>query len=169
MSAARVDGPDRIPDRIPGQDETHRRIRELLGAVTAALLETQPGLLRFADHRPERDRSSGHSWRGVQTLCHVSALRASAGTPRTTAGGAQHLIEAVHAVAAAHGLRPRSTRHRHGIADATWSDGSGDLLEVVIGVRVAVRAVSAPFLPASPRPLPTTSPLSPAAPPRPAR
>lgn len=163
MSAAIIDG----SDWIPGQDETHRRIHELLGAVTAAVLEAQPGLLGFADHRPERDRSSGSAWRGVQTLCHVSALLASARAPETSASAAQHLLDAVHAVAAARGLRRRSTRLRHGISGATWSDASGDLLEVVIGVRVAVRAISAPFLPGSLRPLPTTSPPSPLSPPTP--
>lgn len=157
-------------DSVPSQDDTRRRLHELLGAVTAAVLEAQPALLGFADHRPERDRSSGSSWRGVQTLCHVSALLVSAGAPGTSASSAPPLLDAVHAVAAARGLQRRSTRHRHGISDATWSDADGDLLEVVIGVRVAVRAVSAPFLPGPLRPLPTTggpSPLSP--PPRPGR
>ena len=50
-------------DEIPGQDATHARIRSLLEDVTAVLLEQQPGLIAFRDHRPERDRSSGGSWR----------------------------------------------------------------------------------------------------------
>ena len=48
-----------------------------------------------------------------------------------------------------------------------------DLLELIVGVRVAVRAISGPFLPGSLDPVTTTSPvtaLSPATPPaRPAR
>ena len=44
-------------DEIQGQDATHARIRSLLEDVTAVLLEQQPGLIAFRDHRPERDRS----------------------------------------------------------------------------------------------------------------
>ena len=42
----------------------------------------------------------------------------------------------------------------------SWAGPAGDLLELVLGVRVAVRAVSAPFLPGSLAPMPTTSPVS---------
>src|SRR5690625_6979955 len=66
------------PDPIADQDHTHGWIRALLEAVTSAVLETQPGLMAFGDHRPERDRPSGGAWRGLETMCHVSALLASA-------------------------------------------------------------------------------------------
>ncbi len=154
-------------DEIPGQDATHERIRSLLEAVTTALLETQPVLLAFRDHRPERDRSSGRSWHGLQTLCHVSALLAADGSPAPDRAGAERLLEAVEGCAVARGLRRRSAEESHGILEATWAGPEGDLLEVIVGVRVAVRAVSAPFLPGSLEPVTTTSPVSALSPPTP--
>ena len=145
-------------DAIPGQDETHARIQELLAAVTDALLDQQPALRTFGDHRPQRDRSSGSSWRGLQTLCHVSALLASAGAPAAEDGTGARLVETVDALAGARGLRRRDRREGPGFLAATWHDGDGELLELIVGVRVAVRAVSAPFLPGSLQPMPSTSP-----------
>ena len=49
----------------------------------------------------------------------------------------------------------------------TWGGADGDLLEVIVGVRVAVRAISAPFLPGSLTPITTTSPVSALSPPTP--
>ena len=145
---------------IPGQDETHSRIRDLLGAVTGAVLEEQPGLLSFEDHRPQRDRSSGDSWHGLQTLCHVSALLVTTGRPERSAEATGQVIEAVHRVAAAWGMRPRAEQVGAAMTTLSWAGPAGDLLELVLGVRVAVRAVSAPFLPGSLAPMPTTSPVS---------
>lgn len=159
-------------DGIPGQDETHARIQELLGAVTDALLDQQPVLRAFHDHRPQRDRSSGSSWRGLQTLCHVSALLASAGRPAESAESTTRLLETAGTLAAARGMRGRDLREGPGFQAATWHDDAGELLEVIVGVRVAVRAISAPFLPGSLRPMPSTSPpprLSPLSSPRPPR
>ena len=150
--------------QIAGQDETHARIHALLSAATAALLQEQAGLLGFEDHRPQRDRSSGMSWRGLETFCHVSALLASSGAPGRADAGAARLLGAADAVAAAAGMRRRSESDAHGICGATWSDAAGDLLEVIVGVRVAVRAVSAPFLPGSLHPVGSTSPPSPISP-----
>lgn len=155
-------------DRIPDQDTTHGRIRSLLASVTGALLEEQPGLLSFHDHRPERDRSSGESWRGLQTLCHVSALLASDAAPDPRPGAAHALLRAVEARAVAAGMHRRAVEEGHGGITVSWRDDLGDLLEVVVGVRVAVRAISAPFLPGSLHPVTTTSPvtaLSPLTPP----
>lgn len=145
---------------IPGQDETHSRIRDLLGAVTGAVLEEQPGLLSFEDHRPQRDRSSGDSWHGLQTLCHVSALLTSSGAPAESASATTSLLAAVQRIADARGMRRRSEQDAHGARGTTWIDPSGDLLEVLVGVRVAVRAISAPFLPGSLTPIASTSPVS---------
>ena len=147
-------------DSIPGQDETHSRIHDLLSAVTTAALEAQPGLVSFQDHRPQRDRSSGGSWRGLQTLCHVSALLTSSGLPAPSTSATTGLLEAVHRIAGARGMHLRSEQDGHGIRGTTWTDASGDLLEVLVGVRVAVRAISGPFLPGSLAPLATTSPAS---------
>lgn len=160
-------------DTVPTQDETHERIRDLLGAVTTALLEEQPELIAFEDRRPQRDRSSGESWHGVGTLCHVSPLLASHGAPRPADSHTEDLVEVVHSVASLRGMR----RHRDldGAASrgASWIDEAGDRLDLVVGVRVAVRAISAPFLPGSLSPVTTTSPPSPISPltppPRPLR
>lgn len=154
-------------DEIPGQDATHARIRALLEAVTTVLLEQQPGLIAFRDHRPERDRSSGSSWHGLQTLCHVSALLASDGPPDPDQAACVRLLEEVERCARAHGLRRRSAEEAHGIHEASWGGADGDLLEVVVGARVAVRAISAPFLPGSLQPVTTTSPVSALSPPTP--
>lgn len=150
--------------QIAGQDETHARIHTLLSAATAALLEEQSGLLGFEDHRPQRDRSSGVSWRGLETVCHVSALLASSGAPGRADAGAARLLGAADAVATVRGMRRRSESDAHGICAATWTDATGDLLEVIVGVRVAVRAISAPFLPGSLSPVGSTSPPSPISP-----
>src|SRR5699024_2523003 len=161
------------PDSVPTQDETHRRVHGLLTSVTTAALEEQPGLIDFHDHRPQRDRSSGASWRGLQTLCHVSALLASSGLPVSSEHSTRRLFEAVHGSATSWGLHRRSERAGPGMTTASWTNAAGDLLEMIVGVRVAVRAVSAPFLPGSLAPMATTSPasaLSPSTPPpRPVR
>lgn len=165
--------PSAAPDEVPGQDETHRRMHSLLTAVTDAALAAQPGLHGFHDHRPQRDRSSGDSWRGLQTLCHVSALLAGDGVPARSPQDAARLIGAVDAVATSYGMRPRAERSGAAMTVVSWTTAAGDLLELTLGVRVAVRAISAPFLPGSLSPMATTSPasaLSPLTPPpRPVR
>jgi len=169
MSALRP----RAPEAIPGQDETHQRMLDLLTSVTGAALQEQPELIGFEDHRPQRDRSSGDSWRGLQTLCHVSALLAATGRRDTSEGATAALIEAVDTVATAHGMLRRSHREGPGMTTISWASPPGDLLEMVLGVRLALRAVSAPFLPGSLDPMASTSPssaLSPLTPPpRPVR
>lgn len=145
---------------IPSQDETHHRIHELLSDLTTTVLEEQPGLVAFHDHRPQRDRSSGDSWRGLQTLCHVSALLVSTAPPAGSPASTASLLEAAHAIAESWGMHRRSEHEGHGITEASWVDAAGGLLEIVVGVRVAVRAVSAPFLPGSLAPMATTSPAS---------
>ena len=145
---------------IPSQDETHHRIHELLSALTETVLEEQSGLIGFHDHRPQRDRSSGDSWRGLQTLCHVSALLVSSAPPAGSAASTARLLAAAQSVAESWGMSPRSEHEGHGITEASWVDSAGGLLEIVVGVRVAVRAVSAPFLPGSLAPMATTSPTS---------
>ena len=152
MSALPVDHP------IADQDHAHSRVRALLDAVTTAVLTQQPALTSFADHRPERDRPSGGAWRGLETMCHVSALLASRQAPDLTADGAQRVLDSAHSVARAWGLDRRSDRDDHGIRTITWTNAAGELLEVIVGVRVAVRAISAPFLPGSLHPAATTSP-----------
>lgn len=147
-------------DSIPGQDETHGRIHTLLSVVTAAILEQQPRLATFEDHRPPRDRSSGDSWHGLQTLCHVSALLTSSGLPEDSPHGTTALLDAADAIAASHGMRRRSEQQGSGSTGRTWISATGDLLEVIVGVRVAVRAISAPFLPGSLTPMASTSPAS---------
>lgn len=169
MSAVRVGS----RDVVPTQDETHQRIRDLLGAVTTALLEEQPELLGFEDHRPQRDRSSGEDWRGLGTLCHVSALLVSGGVPRPADSRIDDLLDVVHSVASLRGMRRHRDQEGAASRAVTWVDDDGDRLDLVVGVRVAVRAISAPFLPGSLTPVTTTSPPSPISPltppPRPLR
>lgn len=147
---------------IADQDRTHGRIRELLEAVTSGVLAEHPELAAFSDHRPERDRPSGSAWRGLETMCHVSALLASmrAPQPRT----APQLLDTAHRAAAHRGLRPRSEHDQNGVRASAWVSEAGDLLEVIVGVKVAVRAISAPFLPGSLQPVTSTSPASPLSP-----
>lgn len=159
MSALPSD-PAEADTSVPSQDETHQRLHELLSAVTDAVLEAQPQLASFHAHRPERDRSSGDSWRGLQTLCHVSALLVTTGRPERSAEATGRVIEAVHRAAATWGMRPRAEQVGAAMTTLSWAGPAGDLLELVLGVRVAVRAVSAPFLPGSLAPIPTTSPVS---------
>ncbi|ASK65392.1 hypothetical protein CFK39_05610 [Brachybacterium avium] len=161
--------PSGAPDAIPSQDQTHQRMHDLLTAVTTAVLEEQPGLLDFRDHRPQRDRSSGDSWRGLQTMCHVSALLVSTGAPTGSESATGQLLGVADGVATSQGMHRRSERAGAGMTTASWTSAAGDLLEIVVGVRVAVRAISAPFLPGSLTPMATTSPssaLSPLTPPR---
>lgn len=151
--------PAGYPRMLAGQDETYARIRSLLHAVTRALLEEQPQLLSFGTHRPPRDRSSGDSWHGVQTLCHVSAMLTGSKAPDLRGDGPRGLIAATDRVANFWGMRRRSESTDQGITSVTWIDARGDLLEVVVGVRVAVRAISAPFLPGpGPAPSPERTP-----------
>lgn len=152
--------PSGAPDSVPSQDETHQRMHDLLTSVITAALHEQPGLLDFHDHRPQRDRSSGDSWRGLQTLCHVSALLASSGLPASSEVATARLVEAAHRIAASWGMHRRSERAGTGMTAVSWTNAAGDLLELIIGVRVAVRAISAPFLPGSLAPMATTSPAS---------
>lgn len=157
--------PARSSATIADQDRAHQHIRSLLEAATSALLSERPDLVSFADRRPQRDRPSGMSWRGLETMCHVSALLASLRRPGP--GSGRGLIESVHPVATAHGLRPHGsglTLAHAGMPRMVWGTDAGDLLELVIGVRVTVRAVSAPFLPGSLDPVVTTSPASPLSP-----
>lgn len=135
-------------------------MHDLLTSVTTTVLAEQPGLIDFQDHRPQRDRSSGDSWRGLQTLCHVSALLASTGVPESTQHATSRLLEAADGAAVASGLHRRAERTGPGMTTISWTNPIGDLLELVIGVRVAVRAISAPFLPGSLSPMATTSPVS---------
>src|SRR5699024_10040578 len=109
------------PDPIADQDRTHGRIRELLGTVTATLLAEQPQLSSFADHRPERDRPSGTAWRGLETMCHVSALLASVRPPED--GSGPRLLGSAEIAAGRCGLSRHRSAEVPGVAGtdrATW-------------------------------------------------
>jgi len=155
--------PTASPATLPEQHEIYDWVRGLLTGVTDAVLDEQPELGGFVDRRPQRDRSSGETWRGTGTLCHVSALLASAGAPDLSGDSARDLLAAADRAALARGLRRRSDSESQGISGATWRTGRGDLLEVIVGVQVAVRVISAPFLAAAASPVvvstsPTTRP-----------
>lgn len=158
------------PDTIDGQDRAHDRIRRLLSAVTEALLAEQPQVEFFSDHRPQRDRPSGAAWRGVETMCHVSALLVSRRAPDMFDDAVGRLLDVVDDATRPHGMARTggdAPEPVAGIHRAIWSDAAGNRLELVIGVRLGVRAISAPFLPGSLQPLASTSPLSPLSAPTP--
>ena len=153
--------PAKTPDVIASQDETHLHIHELLTAATHALLHEQPSLGTFEDHRPQRDRPSGEAWNGLETMCHVSALLVAGRSPDLSERGSQRLLDAVDSAVAPLRMTRQDDREDSGVRTVVWRDPDGVRLEVVIGVRVAVRAISKPFLPGSLRPMRTTSPASP--------
>lgn len=160
MSALPADA----PDDIPSQDETHLHIHELLTAAVHAVLQEQPELGEFVDHRPQRDRPSGDAWNGLETMCHVSALLVTERAPDLRADGPQRLLDAVDAAVAPLQMRRQDEREDSGVRTVVWRDHAGVRLDLVIGVRVALRAISMPFLPGSLQPLWTTSPASPISP-----
>lgn len=172
MSALPAEDP-RLSDSIASQDETHLHIRDLLAVATGALLYEQPSLGLFEDHRPQRDRPSGDAWNGLETMCHVSALLVAQNAPHLSDSDADRLLGAVDSALQSQRLSRTEDRMDSGVRTVTWRDPDGVRLEVVIGVRVAVRAISMPFLPGSMQPLATTSPASPISPltppPRPLR
>lgn len=61
----------------------------------------------------------------------------------------RRLLSAADAAAARHGMTGLRTTVCEGVLQGRWSREDGDELELVIGVRVAVRVISAPFLPRS--------------------
>lgn len=160
-------------DLIASQDETHVQIRDLLAVATGALLYEQPSLGLFEDHRPQRDRPSGDAWNGLETMCHVSALLVAQNALDLSAADADQLLGAVDTALEQQRMARTEDHTDSGVRTATWRDRTGVRLDVVIGVRVAVRAISMPFLPGSMQPLATTSPSSPISPltppPRPLR
>lgn len=172
MSALPAEIPG-APDSIASQDETHLHIRDLLAVATGALLREEPALGLFEDHRPQRDRPSGDAWNGLETMCHVSALLVAQYSPHLDQTGADRLLDAVDAALSPQRMTRTEDRMDSGVRTVTWRDPDGVRLEVVIGVRIAVRAISMPFLPGSMQPLATTSPASPISPltppPRPLR
>lgn len=150
---------------VPGQDATLDRLREMLAAATAALLAERPALGDFRDRRPARDRSSGDSWQGRPTLRHVSALRAATGPALEEPAAIEALLAAADRALAHLGLRRTGRDAGHGLHVERWTSAAGDELEVMVGVTVALRAISAPFVPDPPAPRATMSPASPPAPP----
>ena len=149
---------------VPDQDATLHRIRAILTAASTALLEERPALGDFRDRRPERDRSSGDSWHGLQTLRHVSALLAATGPTLEEPRAIEGLLTAVDRALSRLGLRRTGRETGHALHVERWTSAEGDELEVMIGVTVALRAISAPFLPGSLSPRGTTSPVSPLSP-----
>lgn len=155
---------------ITTQDDAHERIRVLLTGAVGALLEEAPELLGFEDHRPQRDRSSGLTWSGVETQCHISAMLVAQGEAERGARSRERLVDAMDSAMRFFGLSGAAPIPEDPSIDGAfeWCGENGERLEVMFGVRLAVRAVSAPFLPGSlqePRTTSPASPISPATPP----
>lgn len=152
---------------VPDQDATLHRLREMLRTAATALLEEWPVLGDLRDRRPERDRSSGDAWNGLQTLRHVSALLAATGPAPEEPAAIEALLAAVDRAVSRLGMRRAGREAWHALHVVRWTTEEGDELEVMIGVTLALRAISAPFLPGSLAPRGTTSPASPLSPPTP--
>lgn len=139
-------GPHRT---LPSRAEVTERGAVLEREVVAALRAEQPELGEFTARRPARDRNSGEEVAGIGTLVHVGELLAGDGAPDPGRVATRRLLSAADAAAARHGMTGLRTTVCEGVLQARWSREDGDELELVIGVRVAVRVISAPFLPRS--------------------
>ena len=137
--------PRQSPAPAPGP--VHERVRELLADVGAALLREEPALGGFEEARPGRDRPSGDTWGGAPTAVHVSALLAALRTPALSRTEADALVGAARTAAGCHGAGASSQTDRHGIRQVVWMLPTGDRLELVLGVRLALRVLRAPVLP----------------------
>lgn len=144
-----------VTSRVLRQDDAHDAVRRLLAAVAEDLLQAAPELIALEDRRPQRDRPSGITWRGMQTMCHVSALLASRSYTHLLPVSHRDLVRQVDRTARAHGL----TRGEDSpLGDAVWEGADGRRLEVGSGLHITVRAMSGPFLPGSLHPVTSTSP-----------
>lgn len=155
--------------RVTSQDDAHERIRDLLSGVVGAILEEEPALIAFSDHRPQRDRPSGLTWSGIETLCHVSAMLAADAAPHLDESARERLVAAAGDALRFFGLPVGQQIPEDPSIDGAWAwEGEqGERVELLFGVRVCVRAYSAPFLPGSLQAPRTTSPASPLSPPTP--
>lgn len=144
-------------EEISSQDAARSRIRELLRGCAEDL--ASEGITRLYEQRPERDRNSGTSWRGIETICHISALLASPQEMPEHARERRRLLDALGRGATFRDLRRRHDRLEAPLPRRVWSTRAGDRLEVACGVRLTMRAISAPYLPGSLRRAETTSPL----------
>ncbi|MGY5765535.1 hypothetical protein ACXET9_10055 [Brachybacterium sp. DNPG3] len=135
------------PTAIALEREAHERVALMLDAVVTELRHEQPTLGAFLERRPARVRNSGLLWHGLETMSLVSALLASQGAPGWRSSGLTSLVRAADAAARGQGLLRQDDRLRGGLRQLSWRSPEGDLLEVVIGVCVSVRATSAPYLP----------------------
>ncbi len=144
-------------DTVRTQDQSYDRVRSILAAVADTVLEECPELVGLEDSRPERDRPSGSSWHGMETTVHVSALLASQSGCDPDPERRRRLLAAIDGTVTQLDLHRCSCSHP---STVLWRDEAGARLEVVFGVRLLVRAYSAPFLPGSLHPPQTTSPVS---------
>jgi hypothetical protein len=104
-----------------------------------------PGL-ELIEHRPRRDRASGTRYLGVRTIQHVSALIGSTAQPPASPGPSSLLRIADRALRGV-GLVASEDSEVSGVRTRVWEGAAGDRAEVVVGARLLVRVISAPFLP----------------------
>jgi hypothetical protein len=104
-----------------------------------------PGL-ELIEHRPRRDRASGTRYLGVRTIQHVSALIGSTAQPPASPGPSSLLRIADRAMRGV-GLVASEDSEVSGVRTRVWEGAAGDRAEVVVGARLLVRVISAPFLP----------------------
>ncbi|MFE5774731.1 hypothetical protein [Brachybacterium sp. NPDC056505] len=104
-----------------------------------------PGL-ELIEHRPRRDRASGTRYRGVRTIQHVSALIGSTAEPPASPSPASLLRVADRALRGV-GLAVSEDGEVSGVRTRVWEGPEGDRAEVVVGARLLLRVISAPFLP----------------------
>lgn len=104
-----------------------------------------PGL-ELIEHRPRRDRASGTRYLGVRTIQHVSALIGSTAEPPSSPSPASLLRVADRALRGV-GLAMSEDGEVSGVRTRVWEGPEGDRAEVVVGARLLMRVISAPFLP----------------------
>lgn len=143
------------------QDDAHQQVRDVLAAAVDAVLDVDSSLYTWEEARPQRDRNSGTTWSGIETMCHVSALLVGIDTGQPSDLARARAVDAVGRAVADLGFD-----HAPQAPDGTyvWTDAKGARLDLVAGERLALRAYSAPFLPGSLQELRTTSPITPISP-----
>ncbi|UEJ84142.1 hypothetical protein Bra3105_07500 [Brachybacterium halotolerans subsp. kimchii] len=139
-------------EHVPsGPAEARSRVHEILSVVVDALRthaapHAGAPALELIEHKPRRDRASGTRYLGVRTIQHVSALIGSTAAPPASPSPASLLRVADRALRGV-GLAMSEDGEVSGVRTRVWEGPEGDRAEVVVGARLLLRVISAPFLP----------------------
>lgn len=150
-----------VREEISSQDEALARVRDLLGLVAEEIDHLEPDLGGLYEHRPSLERNSGVSWRGIETVCHVSALLSSHREAPLGEDRRRRLFRGFDRSDATRSLHRHEDHLDSPLPRRIWTTPEGDRLEIASGVRLTVRAISAPYLPGSLSRSVSTSPVTP--------